>query len=82
MPSFRLLAPALLALIVFGAPVRASAQSFTDTQRSDIEAIIKSYLVAHPEVLEEAMTELSKRQTAAETAAHAAPHPSPCPAPA
>jgi protein-disulfide isomerase len=72
MPSFRLLASALLALTVFGAPVQASAQSFTDTQRSDIEAIIKSYLVAHPEVLEEAMTELSKRQTAAETAKHEA----------
>jgi protein-disulfide isomerase len=72
MPSFRLLAPALLALAVFGAPLPGSAQSFTDTQRSDIEAIIKSYLVAHPEVLEEAMAELTKRQTAAETAKHEA----------
>jgi len=72
MPSFRLLAPALLALAVFGAPVSASAQGFSDTQRSDIEAIIKNYLVSHPEVLEEAMTELSKRQTAAENAKHEA----------
>jgi protein-disulfide isomerase len=68
----RLLAPALLALAVLAAPVSASAQGFTDTQRSDIEAIIKSYLVAHPEVLEEAMNELQKRQTAAETAKHEA----------
>jgi protein-disulfide isomerase len=68
----RLLAPALLALALLGAPVSASAQSFTDTQRGDIEAIIKSYLVAHPEVLEEAMNELQKRQTAAETAKHEA----------
>jgi protein-disulfide isomerase len=66
----RLLALALLALL--GAPLSASAQSFTDTQRSDIEAIVKSYLVAHPEVLEEAMNELQKRQTAAETAKHEA----------
>jgi protein-disulfide isomerase len=68
----RLLAPALLALALLGAPVSASAQSFTDTQRGDIEAIIKSYLVAHPEVLEEAMNELQKRQTAAESAKHEA----------
>src|SRR6201994_563082 len=68
----RLLAPALLALALLGAPVSASAQSFTDMQRSDIEAIIKSYLVTHPEVLEEAMNELQKRQTAAETEKHEA----------
>jgi protein-disulfide isomerase len=67
----RLLAP-VLALALLGAPVSASAQSFTDTQRGDIEAIIKSYLVAHPEVLEEAMNELQKRQTATETAKHEA----------
>src|ERR1700759_2503922 len=67
----RLLAP-VLALALLVAPVSASAQSFSDTQRSDIEAIIRSYLVAHPEVLEEAMTELQKRQTAAETEKHEA----------
>ena len=72
MPLFRLLVPVLLALAVLGAPLSASAQSFTDTQRSDIETIIKSYLVTHPEVLEEAMTELQKRQTAAEAAKHEA----------
>jgi protein-disulfide isomerase len=67
----RLFAP-VLALALLGAPVSASAQSFSDTQRGDIEAIIKNYLVAHPEVLEEAMNELQKRQTAAETAKHEA----------
>src|ERR1700759_4924665 len=67
----RLLAP-VLALALLVAPVSASAQSFSDTQRSDIEAIIRSYLVAHPEVLEEAMNELQKRQTAAETEKHEA----------
>src|SRR6202040_357729 len=41
-------------------------------QRGDIEVIVKNYLIAHPEVLEEAMTELSKRQTAAEAAKHEA----------
>jgi protein-disulfide isomerase len=71
MLSFRLFAPALLAFAVFGVPV-ASAQSFTDSQRGDIEAIIKNYLIAHPEVLEEAMNELSKRQAAAEAEKHQA----------
>src|SRR4030081_2568924 len=72
MPSFRFLAPALLALALGGAPLPASAQSFSDTQRGDIESIVRNYLLAHPEVLEEAMTELSKRQAAAETEKHEA----------
>ncbi len=70
MRSFRLFAPALIALACLGAPTAAPAQSFTDTQRSDIETIVKNYLIAHPEVLEEAMNELSKRQAAAETQKH------------
>ena len=72
MPSFRLIVPALLALALLGAPRPAAAQSFTDTQRGDIEAIVRSYLLAHPEVLEEAMAELSKRQAAAEAVKHEA----------
>src|SRR5262245_4722455 len=72
MPSLRLLIPALFALALGGAPVSVSAQSFNDTQRGDIETIVRNYLIAHPEVLEEAMTELSKRQAAAETAKHEA----------
>jgi protein-disulfide isomerase len=66
MPSLRLLAPALFALALCGGMPSASAQSFSDSQRGDIETIVRNYLLAHPEVLEEAMTELSKRQTAAE----------------
>jgi len=66
MPSFRLLAPALFALALCGAPPPASAQSFSDSQRGDIETIVRDYLLAHPEVLEEAMAELNKRQTTAE----------------
>ena len=70
MRSSRLFATAAIALALFGAPMVVSAQSFTDTQRSDIEAIIKNYLVSHPEVLEDAMNEPSKRQAAAETQKH------------
>ncbi len=72
MPSFRFLAPALFALALCGAPLPASAQSFSDSQRGDIETIVRNYLIAHPEVLEEAMTELTKRQSAAETEKHEA----------
>jgi protein-disulfide isomerase len=70
MRSSRLFTTAAIALALFGAPMVAFAQSFTDTQRSDIEGIIKNYLVSHPEVLEDAMNELSKRQTAAEEKKH------------
>jgi protein-disulfide isomerase len=72
MPSFRLLAPALFVLALFSAPPPASAQSFSDSQRGDIETIVRNYLIAHPEVLEEAMAELSRRQSAAEAEKHAA----------
>jgi len=62
----RLLAVAAAAvLLAFGAPARA--QSFSDGQRAEIERIIKDYLIAHPEVLQEAMAELEKRQQAAES---------------
>ncbi len=72
MPSFRLLAPALFALALCATPPVASAQSFSDTQRSDIEGIVRNYLVTHPEVLEEAMAELTKRQAADEAKKHEA----------
>lgn len=67
MPSFRLLAPALLALALCATPQAASAQSISGAQRGEIEKIVREYLIAHPEVLEEAMAELTKRQAAAET---------------
>jgi len=72
MPSFRLIVPALIALALLGVPRPGSAQSFTDTQRGDIETIVRNYLLAHPEVLEEAMAELSKRQAAADAVKHEA----------
>jgi protein-disulfide isomerase len=71
MPPLRLLLPALFALAICGAPA-ASAQSFSDSQRSEIEAVIRNYLIAHPEVLDDAMAELNKRQAAAEAEKHEA----------
>jgi protein-disulfide isomerase len=52
------------AAIAFAGP--ASAQSFSEPQRGEIEKIIKEYLIKHPEVLQEAMAELEKRQAVAE----------------
>src|ERR1700759_2677556 len=70
MSPLRLLSPVLLALALCAAP--ASAQTFSDGQRGEIETIVKNYLVSHPEVLEEAMNELNKRQAADEAAKHEA----------
>jgi protein-disulfide isomerase len=72
MPLFRFLAPTFFALALCGAPAIASAQSFSDGQRGEIEKIVKEYLLAHPEVLEEVSAELSKRQAAAEAVKHEA----------
>jgi len=58
-----LVAAAALALIA----LPAAAQDFSATQRSEIEKIIKDYLIKHPEVLQEAMAELEKKQQLAET---------------
>ena len=44
------------------------AQSISDAQRGDIEKIIREYLIAHPEVLQEAMAELEKKTAADEAA--------------
>ena len=70
--SFRFLAPAAVALALCGAPAAASAQSFNDAQRGEIQQIMKDYLLTHPEILEEVSAELTKRQAAAEAEKHAA----------
>ena len=70
MSPLRLLSPALFALALAAAPQAASAQTFSDGQRGEIEAVIKNYLLTHPEVLEDAMAELTKRQAAAEIEKH------------
>jgi hypothetical protein len=45
----------------------ATAQEFSEPQKSEIERIIKDYIVSHPEVLQEAIAELDKRQAVADT---------------
>ena len=64
-PFVRPLAIAAAALALTAAsPLRA--QDFSAPQRTEIEKIIKDYLLAHPEVLQEAMAELEKKQAVAE----------------
>ena len=72
MRPFRLIAPALLALALGAASQAATAQGVSNVQRSDIEKIVREYLLKNPEVLEEAMNELSKRQAAADAEKHQA----------
>jgi protein-disulfide isomerase len=63
---------ASLLLAPLGAPNGAHAQTITPAQRGEIEGIIKDYLLKNPEVLQEAIAELEKRQSAAEAAKHQA----------
>ncbi|MGA8414143.1 MAG: DsbA family protein [Xanthobacteraceae bacterium] len=57
---------AVLACTMLVAPAAVNAQSFNDQQKTELQSIIREYLVQHPEVLQEAMAELEKRQVAAE----------------
>jgi protein-disulfide isomerase len=65
----RLSRPLAIAAVVLalGAVEPSRAQSFSGPQRGEIEKIIKDYLMAHPEVLQEAMAELEKKQAVAES---------------
>jgi protein-disulfide isomerase len=57
------------ALVALGATA-ATAQTISDAQRTEIQKIIREYLVKNPEVLQEAISELEKRQAQAEAEKH------------
>ena len=61
-------AGAAVALLALSVPQPAPAQAVSPAQRTEIEKIVKDYLLANPEVLQEAFTELQRRQTVAEAA--------------
>jgi protein-disulfide isomerase len=62
---------ALAAGLMFALGAFASdAQSISGSQRSEIEKIIREYLIKNPEVLQEAIGELEKKQAAAEAEKH------------
>ncbi len=48
----------------------ARAQTFSADQREEIGTIIKDYLLSHPEVMQDVMAEMEKRQQAAEAEKH------------
>jgi len=68
--SPRYIAAACAALLAVAAPQAVRAQNFSPVQRGEIERVVHDYLIAHPEVIQEAMAELEKRQTAAEAEKH------------
>lgn len=57
---------AIVAMTTAGHAVQA--QEFTAEQKKAIETMVHGYIVAHPEVLQEAMAELEKRQQTAQEA--------------
>jgi protein-disulfide isomerase len=63
--------PLAIALAAW-APAPARAQSFAPDQRGEIEKIVREYLLSHPEVLQDAMAELEKRQNAEDAQKHLA----------
>lgn len=70
--SPRRLAAVCAALLALSLPQAVRAAEFSAPQRGEIEQIVRNYLIAHPEVLQEAMAELEKRQTAQEAEKHKA----------
>ena len=57
-------AAAATGMLALAAPARA--QGFSEPQRDEIRKIMKDYLLAHPEILQDVMAELEKRQQSAE----------------
>ena len=67
--SLRLFAAASAAALALALPQLSRADDIS-AQRGDIEKIVHDYLLAHPEVVQEAITELEKRQAAADAEKH------------
>src|SRR4029079_113055 len=65
-------AAACAVILTVAAAPSANAEEFSSGQRSEVERIVREYLIAHPEVIQEAMSELDKRQTAAQAEKHKA----------
>src|SRR5436309_6406947 len=66
--DIRTLVAATFALAALVAP--ASAQSFSPDQRGEIEKIVREYLLSNPQLLQDVMAELEKRQAQAEVEKH------------
>jgi protein-disulfide isomerase len=53
---------AFAAALLVAAATTATSQTVSDAQRTEFERIIREYLIKNPEVLQEAIAELEKRQ--------------------
>jgi protein-disulfide isomerase len=68
MPTMIRLAGATAAAWLLCAVAAPAAEpNFSEPQKSEIERIVRDYIVSHPEVLQEAIAELDKRNAAAES---------------
>jgi protein-disulfide isomerase len=63
--SLRVAIPVAAAMLM-ALPAVASAQTFSTDQRQQIEGILKDYLMAHPELIQDVMAALEKKQQAAD----------------
>jgi protein-disulfide isomerase len=71
--NLRPLATAVLGVVLalpLALPAQAQTQSFSPAQRGEIETILRDYLMNHPELLQEVMAELDKRQNLADAEKH------------
>ena len=66
----RFIAAACAALLTIAVPQASRADELCAGQRSEMERVVRDYLIAHPEVIQDAMAELDKRQTAADAEKH------------
>jgi protein-disulfide isomerase len=64
--SFNIRTLAAAAFAAFALATPASAQTFTPDQRGEIEKIVREYLLNNPQLLQEVMGELEKRQALAD----------------
>jgi protein-disulfide isomerase len=67
-----LAATLLAAAFALPAALPAQAQSFSPDQRGEIERIMRDYLLSHPELLQEVLAEMEKRQAVADAEKHRA----------
>jgi protein-disulfide isomerase len=71
--NLRPLATAVLGVVLalpLALPAQAQTQSFSPAQRGEIETILRDYLMNHPELLQDVMAELDKRQNLADAEKH------------
>lgn len=70
-PMLRSFRPLAAAFLIAGAALPATASaadSFSDAQKTEIETVVRDYLIKHPEVVLQAMQELQARQEKEEKA--------------